>query len=556
MSSGAELDALLVNTPHYLNGVHERENAAMVAEEREEPHSSTSPLDVFGNSRLIGSPPLARDLLPPVIERRAADVAVRLGVDPAMVALPMLATCAGCIDDRIHLLPLQHDTSWRESARLWIALVADSGQKKTPAINAALAPLRAIEREWMATDTDALRRYEEQQAIHTAAEMQQRRSAARALAKGEELTLPPLPHPPRKPPLRRKEIKDTTVEALSEVFADNQWGLLAVYDELTNWFGSFDAYRTEKTKKDRSLYLEAYNGGAQIIDRVSRGRVYITNWSLSLIGGIQPTAMRKLAADLTDDGLAQRFIVIFTQSDGITCDQPEDETLRVAYEQVLRRLLTWDIGGPEARILCRFSPEATRYRTLINQRIQSVRAMPWVTSGFHTHLSKWEGLFPRLCLTWHCVTHVDEFPFPETVSADTAGKVATFMLEYLLPHASRFYTELLGAKENEQTARWIAGHILAHDLHTISVRDIGRAYRQLRTDTEGIQHAMKYLTLCSWVTPLDGTAHGEPRRWKVNSEVHTKFAVQRMREKVQRAATIRAIQSAVRDFPELNGNDE
>jgi Protein of unknown function (DUF3987) len=514
------------------------------------------PLDVFGSAQIIGSPRFPLGLVPEVIERRALDVALRLGVDPAMVALPMLGVCAAAIDDRIRLYPLAHDSSWSERACLWIAVIADSGQKKTPALNAALAPVREVEKAWMVHDAERLHEYQAQLALHTEADKLQRRLRAKALATGTETTLPELPPLPNKPPMRRKEVKDITVEALSQVLAENAWGILAVYDELTAWFSSFDAYRSGSIKRDRALYLEAYNGGPQLIDRVTRGRVFVPNWSLSLVGGIQPEAMRKLAGTLTDDGLAQRFLVVFTESDGLTTDAPEDAEAKAWYHGLVSRLMQWDIGGPETRLFCTFAPEAHAVRDALNQQVHAVRQMPWVTPAFHAHLAKWEGLFPRLCLLFHVVEQHRTFPFPESIPFHIAERVSAFLLDYLLPHAARFYTDLLQTHAEAHHARWIAGYILAHDLTSLSVRDIGRAYRSLRGDVKEIALTMSYLSAIGWVTPLDVSPGKPPSRWTVTPAVHLRFHERKHYEQTTRAETIRKIQAAVLRFPALDGTSE
>lgn len=555
-------DALVQGNGH-VSIWDEEENAVIVAQEREEEEAPattspvhntwpTPPLDVFGDSRLIGSPPMPLGLLPPLLERHAVDVAERLGVDAALVALPMLAVGAAAIDDRIRIRPLQHDTSWSESARLWVAIIANSGQKKTPALNAAVAALRKVERPWLAQDAGAMETYHARMAVLKAAEKIQQKKAAAMEAKGEECVMPPLSKPPQKPPVRRKEVKDITIEALSEVFIDNEWGLLAVYDELTAWFGNFDSYRAAAVKKDRALYLEAYNGGPQIIDRIMRGHVYVPNWSLSLVGGIQPEAMRKLSGQLTDDGLVQRFITVFAPEDSIPVDRTEDPDAKADYDRLISRLCSWDIGGPDARIFCKFAPEVHPLRELLNSRLRLVGSMPWVTNAFKTHLSKWEGLFPRLCLTWHCIQESAVYPFPETIPVETAQHVFTFMLEYLLPHAARFYTEVLQGKEEEEHVKWIAGHILAHDLLKISSRTIGRVYRPLRGDTKNIEKTMDWLTALSWVTPA--SEGRSPTQWTVNPAVHTLFVTRKEQEKNHRAQVIQRIQEAVRNFPALATN--
>lgn len=535
--------------------IDRRENLWIAEQEREitKPIDPLRiPLDPFGDAALIGSPPCPAGVLPEIIEQWASDVAYRLGVDFPMVAMPMLATVAAAIDDRVRIAPLEHSPSWQESCRLWVAFVAESGEKKTPALKAALAPLQALERVWAQEDSTRNADYAEQHRIHLAAKKLQERTRAKALASGKEIELPDLPEDIPKPPVRRRIVQDTTIEALSQILVDNPAGLLEMHDELSGWFGSFDAYRTKgSSSKDRALYLEAYNGGPQLIDRVSRGRIFVPNWSLCLVGGIQPEPMKRCAGTLTDDGLIQRFMVVFTHRGAPTVDQPEDEAARIAYDSLLSRLTSWDIGGPEAIVLCRLSPEAHTVRELINLRVQQVRSMPWVTPAFHAHLAKWEGLFPRLLLLWHIVGQADNlYHFERIISQETALRVATFMLEYLLPHAARFYTELLQPSPSSSHAQWIAGHILAHALTEVSCRTIGRAYRELRGEIKMIQQAMEHLVALGWASPSRGSPTGTTR-WMISPEVHVRFAHRAREEKQRRAAIIEQIQESVKQFPAL-----
>ena len=58
-------------------------------------------------------------------------------------------------------------------------------------------------------------------------------------------------------------------------------------------------------------WLTAYNGGSFFIDRVGRGKRYIKNFSIGIIGGIQPGPIRRIVSrQSADDGLLQRFIPI------------------------------------------------------------------------------------------------------------------------------------------------------------------------------------------------------------------------------------------------------
>jgi hypothetical protein len=103
---------------------------------------------------------------------------------------------------------------------------------------------------------------------------------------------------------------DTSTEALQRLLADNPRGLLHVRDELAGWLGSFDRYGGNGA--DRSFYLECWNGGAYVSDRIKFNGVplRIKHTSLAILGGIVPDRLRAALAD-ADDGLPARFIFVW-----------------------------------------------------------------------------------------------------------------------------------------------------------------------------------------------------------------------------------------------------
>ena len=130
--------------------------------------------------------------------------------------------------------------------------------------------------------------------------------AAKASAKG---TQEPLPSEPVKPVVRRRVVSDITIEALRNVLENVDSGVLCVHDELASFFGGMDAYRGNTAiPKDRGDWLAAFNGGKHSVDRVGK-RYCIRNWSVGIVGFIQPEPMRKIAKKITDDGLLVRFLV-------------------------------------------------------------------------------------------------------------------------------------------------------------------------------------------------------------------------------------------------------
>src|SRR5262249_45586925 len=114
------------------------------------------------------------------------------------------------------------------------------------------------------------------------------------------------------PPLQtRVKIDDATIEAAQEVLSDSPDGVLYLRDELSGFFGSMDKYTSGRgAGADRGFWLQAYNGHAYSYNRVKRGSGFVEHLSVSVLGGIQPEAMRKLVEDSVDDGLIQRLVPI------------------------------------------------------------------------------------------------------------------------------------------------------------------------------------------------------------------------------------------------------
>lgn len=258
------------------------------------------------------APELPRGLLPAALERFAFGLGDIMGADPAGLAMSALAVCAAAIPDSVSVQVKQHDTGWRENARLWVGLVGQPSTMKSPVMNAAMKPLRRLDTAMAARNDEAMRRF-------------------KSLSKAEQADNPE----PKQP---RLAVGDATVEGLQVVLADSPHGILAKYDELTGWFGAMDKYNPGKgSAADRAFWLEAYNGGSYSVTRVVRGSSVIPNLSIGLLGGIQPEPLRKIAAESADDGLIQRFLPVVLRAATIGRDAPTGDAT-AAYERTVERL--------------------------------------------------------------------------------------------------------------------------------------------------------------------------------------------------------------------------
>lgn len=491
------------------------------------------PYDIFGDYKITGEAKLEKDMLPSAISEYAFDCAERMGVSPEMVGLPCLVVAASLIHDGFRIQPKIFDTDWIESARLWTAIVADPGCKKTPAISASLKPLKQLEKKWDESNRKKIKEY-----------LVKKKTYDQKLKNPEFAT----EQEPEKPVLKRVIINDATVESLGNILADNPSGILSVHDELVSLLSSMDAYKNNKSGKDRSAWLELYNGGMHTIDRVAKEKsIRVPNWSASVIGGIQPEKLQAIASDLTDDGLLQRFMVIFGKNIGDEIDREPNIEAYEKYFNVLEKLSSLD--PTEFNSLITLSKAAQQHREEVSIVVKNVMMLPETIGAMKGHLLKWDGLYARLLLAFHFIEHAIDGNFAQEVSEQNAKKVKELMLRVLLPNAAKFYRDLVGKGKCDNHVKWIAGYIISAEEKEISERAIRRKYGELRNvDYRTILMAMTTLEAFGWVKPHNNLNGKPTTKWHVNPIVHSRFAKQALEERKRRDAVKQKIQQAAEDL--------
>jgi hypothetical protein len=485
---------------------------------------SGPPVDVFGDAPV---PEIDREMLPEAIAAHAFDQAELMGVSAGMIAMPSIVACAAVIHDGIEVQPKRHETGWRESARLWCAVVGSPSVRKSPSLRRAISRLKKINRELCEANDRA-------SAAH-AHRMEEYQDAKRAAKRAQETP----PEPPAEPIKSRLIVEDITVEAMSEILKHNERGVLCVQDELTGWFGAMDAYNAGKgAGKDRAHWLEMYNGGHHMVDRVLRGSIHIPNWSACMVGGIQPDMIRRIAAQMGDDGLMQRFMVIMGRNAGNEQDRPEDIDAKREYDALIDKLYGIQPGTNPILL----SEEAHTIRERVFAYAKEMTEYEAIPGGLKSHIGKWPGLFSRLALTFHVIDCASRGRHPnnETISGATAERVERLMRGYLLPHALSYYTDVLGQESHLEHVRWIAGHILSKQLERIENREIVQAYKQWRGLQEWVRtRVLATLQELAWIAPAAGQqaiGKRQPTIWDVNPAAHEHYSglAEKEREKRER----------------------
>lgn len=477
---------------------------------------SPRPVDPWAQRK---HPSLPTGLLPKVIEEYAVSQAEIMGVDAGGIAAAALAVCAAAIPDTITLRVKRHD-DWEEAPRLWVALIGNPSAKKSPIISAATRPLRAI-------DDDMVRSYLDEKRAYDALDK---------AGKSEKPT----------PKQMRARIEDVTVEAAQEILRDSRNGVLLIRDELSGWFGSMEKYGSGKgAAADRSFWLQAFNGGSYSVNRVGRGVVAIDNLSVSMLGGIQPEPIRRIAADAADDGLLQRLFPICLGSSSVGLDVPPAAAVG-QYSGLVRRLngLQRPVQGGLAETSLKFDSAAQDLRHELSERHHEMQAS-WeiLNKKLAAHIGKYDGLFARLCVVFHCIESTSPRPAP-VIPFDTARRVADFLHEFLFPHALAFYQNVLGLSDRHDAVLATAGWILTHRPEKITVRDVRRGDRTMRDlDDDQAAEVLRKLDAMSWLDPLP-QVRKDSVSYAVVPAVYEEFELRAAKEKERRERVRELIASA------------
>jgi hypothetical protein len=447
--------------------------------------------------------------LPAVIQDFIWSKARIMGADVCALAWATLSACSAAIDGAARMQLKKHD-SWAVPPPIWVALIGASSAKKTPVVSAAWSPLERIQASDLRTYAEEIKRYK----------------ADEKDEKGSGI----LPNPPR-----RLVSHDATMEALQDVLSNQSRGIGVLRDELAGFISGMDKYSGSKGGgADRAFFLQAYNGGSHVVDRVNRGTVVVDNLVMTICGGIQPARLAQFS-DLTDDGLWQRFVPIIVGKTEIGLDEPSGDEER-AYEAVLARLLTIT---PSTR--ASFSEAAHEVRKRVEREIFELEQSEVIGTKFSSFCGKLPGLFGRLCLV---LSHIEPSGLGFIVSEKTAEAARVLLMRCVVPHAARVYLTM-GASSNAalELSQSIAGLILTQKMERIVASDLTRKIRGCRGNSlSEVQTAVSPLVAGGWLTPEKD--NGGNKSWLVNPVVHATFAERAIIEGRRRKAARELITGA------------
>jgi putative DNA primase/helicase len=431
-------------------------------------------------------------------------------------AAGFLSACASLIGGKRSVRPYS-TARWAEPCILWIGVVGDPSARKSPALDAITAPLRAIERANAELHKDALREWRETSEVAKAEKKAWQDGIAKALKDG----LPPPPMPtgadePDEPIRRRTLVMDATPEAMGSILAGNPQGTLHFRDELAGWLTSFERY----APGGREFWLEAFGGRPFVIDRKgASGPLMIPFNGVSVCGGIQPSKLATALLDTPDDGLVPRFIWSWPEKLGFV-RRPREAADIGALEAAYQRLegIQWG-QDPEGRRCAVTLPLSDDAADLFERWQQDNAAADEDASAlFKSFVGKMDGAVLRLALIGEFIRWAWEGgQEPGEVSVDSLFAAAEFVDDYAKAHALRVYGDA-ALPLAERNAAILARYIVKKRLRTINLRELKQSPHKSALPALRTKAAMDDAVAClvdgHWLRPdmsREGGAPGQPR---------------------------------------------
>jgi Protein of unknown function (DUF3987) len=469
------------------------------------------------------APALDKDALPVGWDDWIAKEAAARACPPDYVAAALIGAASAWIGNARRIAAT---ATWNEPAHLWIAAIGAPSSGKTPALEPVIQVSWVLEREAEPAWREECAKVERDAEVAKAREEAWRKTLRDAVGKGAAPPNRPTDaEQPAAPPRPRVIANDSTTEETQRLLADAPRGLLYVRDELAGWLGGFDRYGG--TGADRAFFLECWNGGAYVCDRVRYhgAPIRIEHAALAILGGIVPDRLRSMLAG-DSDGLAERFIYVWpdlpaiqplADVDGIEAAQRRKQLMDAA-----RRLRSLPMGADDHGTPAPIArPLEDDGRVLFDEVRRYWMEIARKTSGLN---AGWAGKNPgrvlRLALIFEYLTWAARGGAePVTVSADAIARAASY-LEYAAGMLDRM-TAGLALTEPEADAATIARHILATRPVLLNERALyqtaGFAWAR---DGKRRAAALAVLEQAGWIRRPPGVGLGRRRGdWEVSLRV-------------------------------------
>lgn len=447
--------------------------------------------------------PFPTHALPEPIRSYVESASRAIGCDPAYIALPLLAVLASVIGNarRIRL-----KRGWIEPAILWTTIVGESGSLKSPGLDAAVQPIRDLQKTAMRHFAEKKKQYEIEKARYDKGYMAWKKR------KNDEEP----PPKPEEPVPRRYYCSDITIEALAVAHQEQWRGLLILRDELAGWVRSFNQYKNGQGA-DTAHWLEMHGGRPLYVERKGGKpkHIFVPYSCVSITGSIQPKPLKRcMEREHFEDGLMARLFMAYPPRGEKRWTEAEVSLeLQTAIQLIIKKLYELEPGKDEAGEprpqLVDLSPDGKQAWVQFFNEHGAEQAN--LSGDLAAAWSKIEGGAARLALVFHLIRQANGEPGVGEAMDEKSVTAGVTVARWFAHEARRIYA-ILDEGEEEEDLR-IRLETIQRKGGRVTVRDWQRT-RGLETaeDAEAELSGLVDDDLGTWEQIPPGPKGGRPTR--------------------------------------------
>ncbi len=223
------------------------------------------------------------NVLPEHFKKLVENIADSYNVPVDIPAATLFFFAAGCIG-ATRLIKINEN--FKIYPNLYLAIVAESGMRKSPPIKYMMKPLIKKDKVLFDDYKVKLDEYQKELELYKIEKAKFEKEAKKA---NGYISKDDYPEPPEKPEDKKYLIDDITIEKIAESLSDNPRGLIAYYDELRSLLSGFGKYsKVEAAESEKAFFDKCFDGMYYKYDRKSSKGIALSAPLLSIYGAIQP----------------------------------------------------------------------------------------------------------------------------------------------------------------------------------------------------------------------------------------------------------------------------
>ena len=302
--------------------------------------------------------------------------------------------------DGHYALSVNSGTNWIEYPILWLAIIGNPSQKKTPCLKIGKDILNKYDEILFMNYESELNEYNRKKEYYK----QQKDRYKEAIKKGENMELPVEPQKPQRPRLITQDITKESLAYLMDTNSKFHLGLALYVDELAYFIKSWNQYK-HGGGNDKEYFLASWSRERQNIVRKSDKTDYTFDASHNIIGSIQPKVLYETLFEKGIDcynGMIERWLYCCSEYEETGISYNSDKEYNIsAFTDICQEIFHTTISHNETLNIYKFNREAKKCFESFRKKIVLLKKSGKYDDITKSYLEKQTRYAARFALILH-----------------------------------------------------------------------------------------------------------------------------------------------------------